>query len=287
MRHILLILLLLLPPLLRAEPLRVFVSVPPQKTFVERVGGNNVKVRSMVQPGHSPHSYDPTPRQIGELSRADLYVRTGVPFENAWMGRIRSTNPKMQVLDARTGIDLKGMTDHGHGEHDRDDQHDDERDPHVWTSPLLVKQMARNIRDKLSEMAPGHTAEFARNYAAYAAELNALDRDLRTLFAPLAHRKFMVFHPAWGYFADRYGLQQIAIEHEGKEPGARALATLIGQARREGVKVIFVQPQFNKDYARQVARAINGRVVAIDPLAEDVIANLRQVAQQIAEAAQP
>ena len=290
MQKPLLLLLLLVPTLGIAEPLRVFASVAPIQSFVQSIGGKHVDARVMVRPGFNPHTYDPTPQQISALAGAVLYVRTGVPFEKAWMDRIRSANPDMQVLDAREGISLREMEAHGHEKHAEHDshagEHDHEQDPHVWTSPLLAKHMAGRIRDKLNELAPEHAADFARNHDALLAELDALDDELHTLLDPLVNRKFMVFHPAWGYFADQYGLIQVPIEHEGKSPGARALAALIDQAKQEKIKVIFVQPQFDKRQARQVAQAIEGIVVAVDPLAGDYANNLRGVGQQFVQALQ-
>lgn len=170
---------------------------------------------------------------------------------------------------------------------DRDVVHGAEagRDSHLWTSSPLVKRMAGNIRDALRALEPANAEDYARQYAAFAAERDALDEEIRSLLG-VRNRKFMVFHPAWGYFADIYGLMQVPIESEGKEPGARSLTALIEQARRENVKVIFVQPQFDMGTARQVARPIGGRVVPIDPLASDYTNNLRRVAQRIAEAVQ-
>ncbi len=270
------------------------------------------------RPGFNPHTYDPTPQQISALAGAALYVRTGVPFEKAWMARIRSANPGMQVFDARDGIALRELEAHSHDEpghdaehhaeeghgharaadvphddHDEQDahnaehNHDHEQDPHVWTSPPLVRHMVGVIRDKLTELDSTHEAYFARNHDAYVAELDELDLELRALLDPLPNRKFMVFHPAWGYFADNYGLTQVPIENEGKEPGARALVALIEQAKRENIRVVFVQPQFDKGQARQVAQAIGGVVVAVDPLAADYVDNLRRVGREFARALQP
>ncbi len=299
-RKFLLLLLLLVPVLSLAEPLRIFASVVPIQTFVQRIGGEHVDARAMVRPGFNPHTYDPTPQQIAALSGAVLYVRTGVPFEKAWMDRIRSANPSMQVLDAREGISLRQMEAHAHDEHDAEASHNDhdehdahagesdhEQDPHVWTNPLLVTHIVGGIRDKLSKLAPDHRAYFARNHDTFVAELSALNVELHKLLDPLSNRKFMVFHPAWGYFADNYGLTQVSIEHEGKEPGARGLAALIDQAKQEKIKVVFVQPQFDKRQARQVAQAIGGGVVSVDPLAADYVDNLRRVVRQFAEALKP
>ncbi len=279
---------------------RVFVSVLPIQTFVERVGGEHVDVQSMVGPGFNPHTYDPTPQQIAALSGADLYVRTGVPFENAWWERIRSANRRMEILDARSGIDLLPSPGHAHdhGAHDEEGAHQKEGahggedaatsgDPHVWTSPVLAKQMAAAIRDELTRIDPDHAVGYAQGYQDFARELEALDGEIAALVGDLPERKFMVFHPAWGYFAQRYDLVQVPIEFEGKEPGPRALAELIDKAKREGVKVVFVQPQFSTQSAEQIARAIGGRVAAADPLAADYADNLRRFAQAIASAFQP
>jgi zinc transport system substrate-binding protein len=286
MRKLTLIIMLLIPGLGIAEPVRVFVSVLPLKTFVEKIGGNHVTVHTMVKPGYSPHTYDPTPRQIMALAKADLYVSAGVPFEKAWVRRIRAANPRMRMVEAGAGIDMLPAGNHGHHHGEVNGGHQDAsgHDPHIWTSPPLAKQIVTNIRDALTTLDPANRPQYASNTDALLLELDALDRDLRAQLKNLGNRKFMVFHPAWGYFADAYGLIQIPIEKEGKEPGARALTLLIGQARREHVKVIFVQPQFDRKSATQVARAIGGRVVAIDPLAPDYMNNLRGVARQISEA---
>lgn len=317
MQKVLLLLLLLVPGLSLAEPLRVFVSVVPIQTFVQKIGGEHVDARAMVRPGSNPHTYDPTPKQISALAGAELYVRTGMPFEEAWMARIQSANPDMQVFDARDGIALHALAAHSHDEsrdavehqdesdhgdeqdteaqhedHEQHDEHraghdhDSEMDPHVWTSPSQAIHMIGNIRDRLTELAPAHAEAFARNHDAFVAELQSLDRELHGLLDPLPNRQFMVFHPAWGYFADRYGLTQVPIENEGKEPGARALSALIEQAKRENIKVVFVQPQFDKRSATQVARAIDGVVIAVDPLAADYVDNLRRVGREFAQALQ-
>jgi zinc transport system substrate-binding protein len=297
MRFLLPLLLILAPGWAAAGPLRVFVTVLPQKTFVERVGGRGVQVQVMVPPGASPHTYEPTPKQVASLAEADLYVAVGVRFEDAWMGRIRAVNSRMRVLDTSRGLRLRTL-----------EAHDDDADagtghayavggggggdpggpdPHLWTSPPLVKQMAAAIRDTLTDLDPANGPNYAANDTAFAAELDALDREIRARLVGLAHRRFMVFHPAWGYFADTYGLTQVPIEHEGKEPGPRALAALIDQARRDQVKAIFVQPQFSRKAADQVAAAIGGRVQVIDPLAPDYFANLRRVAATLAGADKP
>ncbi len=285
--HRVILLILLLPAVAMAaatEKISVFVSILPQKYFVQRVGGDRVSVSVMVGPGESPATYEPGPRQMAALSRARLYFRIGVPFEEQWMARIRAANPGMSVLDGREGIRLRQMEPAGGGHAGHAGK--GRPDPHIWLSPPLVEVMAAHLRDRLVALDPAHAAEYRQNYRAFAADLDRLDRYIRGRLAGLRNRAFMVFHPSWGYFADRYHLRQIPVESEGKTPGARTLARLTEQARRLGVRVIFVQPQFSRAQVETLAHSVGARVETIDSLAEDYLANLRRVADLIAEANQ-
>ncbi len=265
-----------------ASPIDIFVSVLPLKTFVEQVGGDRVRVHTMVLPGQSPATYDPTPKQVAALGSAALYVRVGVAFEDAWMARIRAANPDMPVLDVREGLRLRPQQYHEHGH--ADGQTSDAMDPHVWTSPRLVRAMLPAIRDQLTTLDPSGAAFYTANQRRFDAKLAALDAELTAMLAGLRQRRFLVYHPAWGYFADAYGLEQVPIEREGKEPGARRLSSLIEQARASGIRVIFVQPQFDRRAATRVAREIGGRVESMDPLSADYVGGLRRAARLIAEA---
>ena len=176
-----------------ARPLRVFVSVLPQKTFVERIGGERVQVEVMVRPGDSPHTYEPTPRQVAALADADLYVAVGGTFEDAWMGRIRSTNPRMAIVNTGEGLNLRAMQAHDHDggeEAAPEGGRHQSKDPHLWTSPPLVRQMAARIRDALTELDPAQGPFYAANYASFAAELDDLDRDIRAQLAGLTRSSF-------------------------------------------------------------------------------------------------
>ena len=255
-----------------AEGLPVFVSVLPQKYLAERVAGERVAVSVMVGPGQSPATYEPTPRQMTRLAAARIYFRIGVPFEGVWVDGLAAANPSMKIIDTGQRIGAGGQ-----------DGRDDE-DPHLWTSPLTALQIARTMKDAFVAADPEHRTEFESGFNRLAADLQGLDREIRELLGGLEKRKFMVFHPSWGHFADAYGLEQVAIERGGREPGARWLADLIDMARREGIRVIFVQEQFSRRNAEAVARAVAGRVVSVDPLAEDYIDNLRLTAEQFAEA---
>lgn len=275
--------------------LKIFVSVLPIKTFVDTIGGERVETKAMVLPGHSPATYDPSPKQVAELAKADLYVRVGVPFESAWMERIQAANPEMPILDLRDGLPLRAQEahDHEHGDgHGSDRRHDEsnhssttpEMDPHIWTSPILVRKMAVAIRDRLSALDPAGAALYAQNQERFDAALVDLHQRIQASLTGLESRAFLVYHPAWGYFADTYGLEQVPIQRAGKEPGPRRLAALIEQAKATGTRAIFVQPEFDKRTAEQVARSIGGRVEVATPLAADYAANLQRFAAILADA---
>lgn len=186
----------------------------------------------------------------------------------------------MKVIDTRRGIELRPIRAHYHnegGQHHHDST--GMKDPHIWLSLRLVKVQARNICDALISEDPAHRPYYKSNLRAFEHDLDRLDAVIRSVFKNLKTRKFMVFHPAWGYFARDYGLEQIPVEVEGKEPSARALADLIKVAKQEGISVVFVQSQFSTRNAEAVARAIEGRVVGIDPLARDYLKNMRKIAE--------
>jgi zinc transport system substrate-binding protein len=272
-----------------AAPLQVFTSVLPLKYFVDRVGGQRVAVQVMVGPGRSPATYEPKPKQMAALSRAQLYYRVGVPFESVWMKRIANLNPTMKIVDLRQGLELRPLEQHHHdGEENhhevelKDHEQAEEMDPHLWTDPNLVKQMAERIRVTLTAADPAGAADYLAGAEAFIRDLDDLDRTIRRQLVNVKQRRFLVFHPSWGYFAAAYDLQQIAIEASGKEPGPRALAGIIKQAKDNHISVVFVQQQFSRTTAATIARAIDGRVVAIDPLAEDYLANMRQTAEAFA-----
>lgn len=266
------------------EKIIVTVSVLPQKYFVERVGDQDVSVNVMVGPGESPHSYEPKPEQMRALSDSTLYFLTGVEFEAAWMDRLAGTNPDMRLVDLSADIEKITLASHGHGEEDEDNHEDEDGlDPHVWTSPELVKGMAAIIARELAELNPRRADYYNANLAEFTRDIEDLQVDIRTSLEPLESRKFMVFHPAWSYFANEFGLEQIAIEAGGTEPSASQLAALLDEAREEDITVVFAQPEFSTRSAVTIAREIGGMVVLISPLEEDWLANLARIAQSLAE----
>jgi zinc transport system substrate-binding protein len=295
----------------------VFVSIVPQKYFVQQIGKDLVDVHVMVHPGADPHTYEPKPKQMVAISKAKLYFAVGIEFEEANLNKITATNPNLQVIHTDHGIDKRAMEAHHHhdeehaeehgdtdhheaehdhekgehheeeehdhhaeAEHDKDHHEDAGLDPHIWLSPPLVKIQARTILDALIEIDPQHRRAYEANFKAFTAQIDQLDADLKEIFAGKRGLQFMVFHPSWGYFAQAYGLKQVPIEIEGKDPKPAQLKDLIEHARENGIRVVFVQPQFSTQSAEVVAREIGGQVAFADPLAEDWMGNLRHVADK-------
>ena len=270
-----------------AAPIPVFVSIAPQAYFVQQIGKDRVDVQVLVEPGADPHTYEPKPQQMVALSKAALYFAIGIEFEKARLKKFRSINPNLRVVETDHGILKLPMASHDHPDsgHPPATEHDRTgRDPHIWLSPPLVMLQARSMLTALQAIDPAHRAFYEANYRAFILEIVDLDADLRALFNGLHEAAFMVLHPSWGTFAHTYGLRQVPIEIEGKQPKPAQLQELIVHARANRIKVVFVQPQFSAKTAEQIAKAIDGRVVAVDPLAGDWAASLRRTAEEFRHA---
>ncbi|MFO7905288.1 MAG: zinc ABC transporter substrate-binding protein [Pirellulaceae bacterium] len=279
---------------------RAVVSIQPQVWLVRQIGGKHVEVQALVQPGDSPATYQPTDEQISRVMASDVYFRIGVPFERAaWSEAIQATK-KLRVVNTREGVPPRRMEEPvGHTGQERDQQHEhagDEHDhqhnhagddPHVWLSPPLLKIQAETIASRLQDLDPDHADVYQRNLEALKTRLDEVDASIRRKLAPFAGQAFLIFHPAWGYFADEYGLRQVAIESQGKEPTDREMTVLQTLAREEDINVVFVQPQIPGKSAEAIAEAIGGRVETLDPVAEDVLAEIRRAAEAIAKSYQP
>ncbi|MCP4149209.1 MAG: zinc ABC transporter solute-binding protein [bacterium] len=285
----------------------VTVSILPQRYFIRRIVGDNFKVNVMIPPGHSPATYEPTPREIKAVSESILYFRIGhIGFENAWMEKLTSINKRMKVIDTSEGVSLiTGMPAHSHaGEHDHQEKghdcgeetgHDEDVhhhdgsehhggiDPHIWLSPTAVITQVDNMLKAFVAADPANRDHYAKNCRAFIREIKEMHLDNLEVLKGLEGSKFMVYHPAWSYFAREYGLIQFPIELEGKRPGAAGLKDIIDLAKKENIRVIFVQKQFDTSSADAVAGEINGRVITMDPLAPDWLENIKKIALTLKE----
>jgi zinc transport system substrate-binding protein len=244
--------------------INVAVSILPQIDFAENIGKDKVSVETMIPPGFSPATYEPSIEQLKKLSRADLYIKIGhIPFEKTQMKKLEDLNPEMKVIDSSEGIEIY------------------EGDPHIWLSPRLVKIQVENICDALIKIDFENKIFYERNKNEYLAELDNLDLELKNAFSKIKGKKILVFHPAFGYLARDYGFEQLAIEIDGKEPSAENLANIIDTAKKENIKTIFVQKQFSQKSAEAIAKQIGGVVVSLDPLSKNYVENLRRIGEEM------
>ena len=269
------------------ERLTVVVSIVPQAWLVRQIAGD-VEVVTLVGPGESPHTFQPSDAQVSRLLRADLFFCIGVSFERGpWFDAVAAPG-QLAIVDMRRAIKLRRMPGHAHGDEGAgpDDvatgQHHFEPDPHIWLSPRLLKTQARTVADALIEVDPSNKTRYEAGLEEVQRRLDEVSRTIRDKLARHSGKAFLVFHPAWGYFAQEFGLRQIAVEPEGKAPADFELTRLQRQARAEGIRILFAQPQIAGRGARAVAAAIGGRVQPLDPLAPDIPENLLHFAEMLA-----
>ncbi|MGC8775670.1 MAG: metal ABC transporter solute-binding protein, Zn/Mn family [Chlorobaculum sp.] len=275
-----------------SDKIRVIASIEPLAWFAERIGGDRVAVSVMIPAGGNPHTYEPTPKQMEEVSRANLFVKagSGVEFELDWMQRLVDLNKSMTVCNASEGVTLLPMSaeKHEHEHEESAEEHHDHGnfDPHFWLSAANARLIAKNVERSLAAVDPAGKEYYAANATVLDKELQALDGEIRAQLGGVKNRRFLVFHPAWGYFAHEYGLEQIAAEEEGKTLTPRQMQQVIEQARSAGIRVVFVSPQFSSAQADAIARDIGGQTVTVDPLARDYAANLRKATAAFARSMQ-
>lgn len=274
-----------------AEPFPVAASLLPQAGVVERVGGDRVAVTLLVDRGQEPHGFRPSAKKVTDLAKAAIWFTSGMPFEEGLVEAVnnRAGGPRMVSLGVRA-LGAEGLEAHCEGtmaEGEKHAGHEHGRegnwDPHVWTAPLLVGKQALLVGKALAALDPEHAAEYAARAEAFDAEARELDAAFRTKLAPLKGRAFYVFHPGFGYFAQAYGLEQVAIETGGREPSAKHLTGLVERAKRDGAKLVLVQPQHPVRGAERIAEAIGAQVVEIDALAKDVFGILRTLVDLLVE----
>lgn len=266
----------------------VFVSILPQKYFVEYIGGDAVQVEVMIPPNHSPATYAPLPTQMRALSHADLFLSIGVPSEKGWLPKVQKLNKTILLVDQGKDIDRKPISrydglvlKHSHNHHHGHDHHDEMMDPHIWLSPVLMQKQVDSIAQALVQIMPDRKAVFLKNAASLQIKLKNLSMNISNQLKHADSKSMMVFHPSWGYFCDEFGLKQIPVEISGKSPTPKTLMKILDYAKKHKVKSIYVQPQFSRKMAQVIAGHIGAKVVVLDPLAEDYFANLMKIASTL------
>ena len=268
--------------------INVIVSILPQQSFLKAIGGEKVNITLMVQPGNSPHTYEPKASQMKAISEADLYLAIDVEFEDVWFPKFQNLNPKMQVIDIAEGVPKISMhtfevKSHERKSHDPHAHHPEGDDPHIWTAPQNVKIIAQNIYEALIKVDAKNKTYYLYNLKIFLQDIEETHLEIKKILSSLKEsRTFMVFHPSWGYFAKAYGLKQIAVEVEGKSPKPRAMIHIIKEAREEKVNAIFTQAEFSDSAARIIAKELHIPVRKVSPLAPNWSENLLSIAKAIA-----
>ena len=266
-----------------AAPVTVVATIFPLADMVAQIGAEHVAVTTLLPPGASPHTFEPTPAQIREVAGAQVFVRIGAGLD-AWAAKILAAHTgNIVVATVTDGLQLLGSGDDAGG------------DPHVWLDPVLVRDhVVGSIVNALRQADPADAAAFDRGAAAFRTALSDLDAEIVHTLAPVTDREYVAFHSAWRYFGGRYGLHEVAaIEpFPGKEPSAREIAAVIEKARAAHARVILIEPQFDPRLAQQIAHEFGGRVLSVDPLGGPAVAGrntyidlMRYDARAFAEAA--
>lgn len=261
-------------------PPRVAVSIGPQVAAVRSVGGPAVTVEVLVQTGQAAESFDPTPRQLAMLQETDLYITVGMPFERPLCEKLAAVAPRLKVVDGTSGLKLQPMEEAGAS---GDDAHGG-MDPHFWLDPAYMAAHAGLVALALTELDPPGAPGYASRLRAFRQELDGLAGRIGAVLEPCRGKSVVVVHPAFGYLTRRFGLTQLALQHEGKEPAARQLAELEARVRTEGVAAVFVQVQFPSRAAEVLADELGVPVVALDDLSSEYAANLEDMAKRLAGA---
>jgi len=274
-------------PDIKEGQISVFTSIPPTAFLVEKIGGDKVHTNVLISGSQDPHTFEPTPSQMTALSKADIYVTVGLPFEDVLTKKLADNfKTSLKIVHSESTIDVDSSAKNCNEaacDHCQVNDHQN-IDPHIWLAPALLIEQATIIKDALVQIDPENATFYDKNLTALDDEIRNLDHQLAEVLAPYKGMAFYVFHPAFGHFAKAYNLIQKPVEIGGKSPSPKQLADLITKAKADSVHIIFVQPQFDPTAAGKIAEAINGVVIQLDPMKKDVTGNLTELAHQISNA---
>ena len=262
---------------------KIMVSIPPQKTFVQAIAGEEVDVMVLLKPSQSPNTFSLTPRLLAGAMQAEVYFLMGIPMEEPIIAKLQRQTHSIQFIDTSLGIRKRSIEDHSHGHLENDSPHPHITDPHIWLSPGLVIVQLQHYYRALKELLPDKEELLNKNLSGFRRFLRETDEKLSQMLKPFAGNTVFVYHPAFGYFLNRYGLRQETVEIRGKQPSPKQLQYLIRSIKVHNAKIIFVQPQFDRKSAKAIADSIGGTVMGIDPLAENYVENLLHMGESISK----
>lgn len=261
---------------------QVVTTIAPLKTFIEKIGGKHVSVSTLLPSNANPHNFELAPSQMRIVNKAELLVKVGtnIEFEHVILPKLMQINKQTLVCDASIGVQKIHMAEHSHEETNLTQNN---IDPHIWLSPHNAVLMTKTIKDCLVAIDAKNKEHYEVKAKQFILELTELQKQILIIIKNGKTKQFLIYHPAWGYFCREFGLEQIPIEIGAKEPTAKKLVNIVKKAREYNIKTVFIEPQFNKKSAEVIAKEINGKVVEIDPLSENYVNNLLEVAKVIVE----
>lgn len=273
---------LLLASELIAKPV-VIASIAPVEYLAKAVGGDKIEVQSLAK--GDVHSYEPKPNDMKAVAKARIFIAAGLEFEEAWIPRFKASAKNLVVVKSDAKI-AKLKEERGE-QAEHDEKNGAHADPHVWLNPMLAITMARNISDALIDMDKANKDFYLENFQKLMNDLLAFDESAKNELAGLKNRKFVVYHPAWGYFAAHYDLEQISIERSGKEPKIDEMASTLKMIKDENIKVIFADPNRSQKSAQILASQTGAKVELLDPLGYNLLENLKIAVGAIKDANSP
>ena len=278
------LLLLICSTIFAFGQINAIVSIVPQKYFADKIAGEKANITVMVFPGNSPHTYEPKPSQMKDLTKANVYFKIGIEFEKIWLKKFQSINKTMRIVDSSKGIKRIPMINHNHGENDHKHDSENNLDPHVWLSPKNGKIIAKNIYDTFVNLDSKNKNYYTMNYKKILKEIEETNTKINNILLKTDDMaKFIVFHPSWGYFAKDYRLTQVALELGGKKPKAKHIQNIIKETKKDYFKVIITAPEFSDNIAKTIAHESGIDVVKISPLAQNWSENLLKFAKAVAK----
>jgi len=267
MKKIAIIALFFLFPLIAdpayAEKIKVIASITPLADLSRQVGGNKVEVKLLLPPGASPHTYEPTPKALKDISNARVFIKIGLGLE-FWAEKIIQSSGNRNLIIVVSSSDAPLITYHEKGH----SHGSSGADPHIWLDPVIAKSIVTKIEKAFAEADPKNAEYYRQNASIYREKLSRLDKEITDKVKTLRVKEYVTFHPAWNYFSKRYGLTVAGVieESPGKEPGPRHIEKIIREIKRIGRKVVFVEPQFNPKIAEVIAKECGAKVVYLDPI---------------------
>ena len=273
---------LLLASELIAKPV-VIASIAPVEYLAKAVGGDKIEVQSLAK--GDVHSYEPKPNDMKAVAKARIFIAAGLEFEEAWIPRFKASAKNLVVV--KSDAKIAKLKEEYAGQAEHDEKHEAHADPHVWLNPMLAITMARNISDALIDMDKANKDFYLENFQKLMNDLLAFDESAKNELAGLKNRKFVVYHPAWGYFAEHYDLEQISIERNGKEPKIDEMASTVKMIKDENIKVIFADPNRSQKSAQILASHTGAKVELLDPLGYNLLENLKIAVGAIKDANSP